>query len=552
MTLRIGIDVGGTHADGVLLDGHEVLAKKKILVDQSRLDEVILTLLSELLPFSGTELASIHLSTTLCTNAVVNDTLEPVGMLLQAGPGMNPDFLQCGPHLVFCDGAIDHRGQVVKKPDLSRVDAAATRFEDAGIGSVAVVTKFSQRNNSHEKVIAERLAHRFASISMGHRISGLANFPRRVYTTWLNAALTRQFTRFQRAITHGLEQLGVSCSCVILKADGGTMPFTQAASLPCQTVLSGPAASIMGCLALHSCDEDAILLDIGGTTTDIALLADGVPLFAPYGATIQGRPTLIRALYSKSVGLGGDSAVSLMNGDFVIGPERRGVPRALGGPVATPTDAMVTLGYLEAGERHRAIQSMTELVPDSAPRETAQRLLVCFAAQIKEAVAEMIDEVFSRPVFTVAALLNRTRLQPRQIIAVGGPAQALQQVLADCFAAACVVPDHFEVANAVGAARTRPTFEATLYADTAAGSLSLPERGILESISGNFTVEAARQRLRAAMAEMACEAGLRRCPEVEFTEEQVMQTVRGFATSGQVIALKAQIRPRLTASKENL
>ncbi len=552
MTLRIGIDVGGTHADGVLLQGHQVLAKKKVSVNEAGLDEVILALLQELLPSSAKELAAVHLSTTLCTNAVVNDTLDPVGMLVQSGPGMNPDFLQCGPHLVFCDGAIDHRGQVVKEPDFAKIDAAAAAFERDQIASLGVVTKFSQRNSSHEKAIADRLHGRFASISMGHRISGLANFPRRVYTTWLNAALTGQFTRFQRAIGSGLERLGVTCPCVILKADGGTMPFARAAALPCQTVLSGPAASIMGCLALHRCDQDAILLDIGGTTTDIALLADGVPLFAPYGATISGRPTLIRSFYSKSIGLGGDSAVSFVEGDFIIGPERRGVPWALGGPTPTPTDALIVLGYLEAGDRHRAAEAMRQLVSDAAPEATAQRLLVCFAAQIKKAVAAMIDEVFSRPVFTVAALLNRTRLQPREIVVVGGPAKALQHPLTDCFTIDCVVPEHFDVANAVGAARTQPTFEATLYADTAAGSLSLPERGIFETISPAFTVAEAKKRLGAEIVTMVEEAGLGKCPEIEFIEEQVMNTVRGFATSGQIITLKAQIRPHLTLLSETL
>lgn len=543
--LTIGIDVGGTHADGVLLDGKEILLKKKVLVDQDNLSESVLTLLKELVPKSGENLSAIHLSTTLCTNSVINDTLDQVGMLIQSGPGMNPDFLRCGEHIAFLDGAVDHRGHVVKDLDHGPIDEAASAFKRNGIDSIGVVTKFSQRNNIHEQQVRDRLRPRFAHVSMGHRLSGLPNFPRRVYTTWLNAALKSQFKQFRKAIAAGLEHLDVRCPCLILKADGGTMPFPVAASLPCETVLSGPSASVMGSLALHQGDRDAILLDIGGTTTDIAILADGVPLLEPYGVTIQGRPTLIRALNTRSVGLGGDSAVAWLEGGFTIGPERSGPPMALGGTVPTPTDAMIVLGNLDVGSLERATAAMEQLVPGRDAKETAHRLLDEFAEQIRQAVEKMIDDVFSRPVFTVAALLKRKRLDPHRIIAVGGPAGAMQKPIADCFGLDCVVPEHFEVANAVGAARTRPTLEATLYADTADGSLSIPEIGCQEVIPSSFSVQDAKDRLWEAVVAMGRESGLERIPDIDFTEEQVMNTVRGFTTSGRIISLKAQIQPDL-------
>ena len=545
MALIIGIDVGGTHADGVLLDGKEILLKKKVLVDHEELSGSVLTLLRELVPESGENLSAIHLSTTLCTNSVINDTLDQVGMLIQSGPGMNPDFLKCGDHAVFLDGAVDHRGHVVKDPDEMLIDEAASVFRRSNIDSIGIVTKFSQRNNIHETRICERLKPRFSHISMGHRLSGLPNFPRRVYTTWLNAALKSQFKQFREAITAGLDRLDVKCPCLILKADGGTMPFPVASSLPCETVLSGPSASVMGCLALHPGDRDAILLDIGGTTTDIAILADGVPLFEPYGVTIQERPTLIRALNTRSIGLGGDSRVVVNEGRFIIGPERSGPPMALGGAVPTPTDAMIVLGSLNAGSTERAMAAMEQLVPGQDVKLTARNLLTAFAEQVRQAVDNMIDDVFSRPVYTVAALLNRKRLDPHRIIAVGGPAVAMQQALRDCFSLDCVVPEHFEVANAVGAARTRPTLEATLYADTADGNLSIPEIGCQETILPSFDLQAAKDRLWDAVVRMGRDSGLTKIPDIVFTEEQVMNTVRGFTTSGRIISLKAQIQPDL-------
>lgn len=545
MALLIGIDVGGTHADGALLDGDQVLAKKKVQVDQDNLSTSVFTLLQALVPENKSDLARIHLSSTLCTNAIINNNLDQVGMLIQAGPGLNPSFLNCGEHICFLDGAIDHRGHVIRSPDDKMVEQAVARFREAGIASVGIVTKFSHRNNIHEQTLHDRLAECFTHISTGHRISGLPNFPRRVYSTWLNAALKSRFMAFKESMEKGLEQLQLDCPCHILKADGGTIPFAAAAEFPCETVHSGPSASVMGCLALQKNISDAILLDIGGTTTDIALLAGGVPLLEPYGITIHERPTLIRALNTRSVGLGGDSAVVYHNKDFVIGPNKKGPPMAFGGTRPTPTDAMVVLGTLHAGDKAKAEQAMQQLIADRPAEETATSLLASFAAQIKKAVDDMLDDVFSRPVYTVAALLKRKRLKPQQVITVGGPAEALQDILSASFGLPCIVPDHFEVANAIGSARTRPTLQATLYADTADCTLAIPETGVREKISSSFSMKDAEEKLRQVIAVQAEAFGLEKIAEIDFVERQEMNTVRGFHTVGKIISLKAQIRPGL-------
>ncbi|WP_163337561.1 hydantoinase/oxoprolinase family protein [Desulfopila sp. IMCC35008] len=545
MALIIGIDVGGTHADGVLLDGERILVKNKVPVDQANLSESILILLKTLVPESGQPLSRIHLSTTLCTNSVINNTLDTVGMFIQSGPGMNPDFLDCGEHVAFLDGAVDHRGHRLKDPDESQISEAVERFKKRSIKSIGIVTKFSQRNNCHEVMVRDRLENRFAHVSLGHRISGLPNFPRRVYTTWLNAALKSRFVEFREAISRGLKDLGIDAPCSILKADGGTMPFGAASSVPCETVLSGPSASVMGCLALEKGKDDAILLDIGGTTTDIAILAEGVPLLEPYGVTVTGRPTLIRALNTKSVGLGGDSAVRNSEDGFSIGPDRLGTPMCLGGTTPTPTDAMVVLGTLEAGSAVKAEEAMKQLAPDQDAAITAEQIMAEFVGKIQQAVEMMIEDVFSRPVFTVAALLGRKRIEPSRIIAVGGPALAMRKNLADQFGLPCTIPEHFEVANAIGAARTRPTMQATLYADTADGTLSIPETGCQEVISRGFTMQDAKEKLREAVAAMAGETGLGTVLNIDFLEVQEMNTVRGFSTSGKIMSLKAQVQPGL-------
>ncbi len=546
----IGIDVGGTHADGVLIDGTKLLAKKKVSVDHSRLGDCVIDLLSSLVPEDRSKLKRIHLSSTICTNAIITDKLEEVGMFVQAGPGMNPNFLNCGEHMFFLNGAIDHRGVALRYPDMEDVEKAISVLKEKGINSVGIATKFSHRNKEHEQAVQDHLADDFTHTSVGHRISGLPNFPRRVYSTWLNAALKTPFSTFKDAITQGLEQLQIDCPCHILKADGGTFPFTTACEFPCESIYSGPSASVMGCLALNNNAEDAILLDIGGTTTDISILAGGVPLLEPYGIPVAGRPTLIRALNTKSVGLGGDSAVSFKDNTFTIGPDKKGLPMALGGTIPTPTDAMIVLDKLDTGSKSKAEEAMMMLCPDRTATETATHLLVTFTKRVKEAVELMIEEVFSRPVYTVAALLNRQKIQASELITIGGPASALQEFLSDSFDLPCTVPPDFEVANAIGAARSRLTLQASLYADTADGMLSIPEISCLETITSSYSLDDGKQRLEEVINEMAAEMEMGSSPEVDFIEQLQMNTVRGFSTSGKILTLKAQIRPGLAQHEE--
>jgi N-methylhydantoinase A len=542
----IGIDVGGTHADGALLDGDKLVAKHKVGVDERHLSEVIITLLEKLVPADRSRLKRIQLSSTLCTNAIVTGALDPVGMLIQAGPGINPAFYSRSCSAWFLDGAIDHRGHIIRDPDPGKVADAAAAMQRQGIDSVGIVTKFSHRNNRHEQQVAKQLTGQFTHVSLGHRISGLPNFPRRVYSTWLNGALSSQFVRFKAALEQGFDHLGITCPCHILKADGGTIPFSRASEFPCESIHSGPSASLMGCLALGAPSGDAILLDIGGTTTDIALLVDGVPILEPYGIDIAGRPTLIRALKTTSIGLGGDSRVTWNNGVFEIGPARQGPSMAEGGSAPTPTDAMVVLGKLSLGSPARASAAMTALCPGQPPEVTAADLLHAFVEQVRLAVAAMIEEVFSRPVYSVAALLHRRRISPREIVAIGGPAAALQNFLGTALRLPCTVPAHYEVANAIGAARARLTVQATLYADTVDGQLSIPEISCLEAIPARFAMADAEKRLQGAIAGILQEMGMKGCPEIDLLERLEMNVVRGFSTSGKILTLKAQIRPGLT------
>lgn len=542
----IGIDVGGTHADGVLLDNGVVKRKKKVAVESHPLEETIITLLYSLLPDNKNDLKKIQLSTTLCTNALLTGNLARVGMFIEAGPGINPSFLQCGEYTHFLNGSIDHRGIEQKSPDLSAIDDIIEQWHVEGVDSVGIVTKFSHRNSRHEKLLGEKALDIFDHISLGHQLSGLPNFPRRVYTTWLNSSLKKVFAGFKDGISTGLKKHDISCPIYLLKADGGTMPFDVAGEFPCQTVHSGPSASVMGCLALHdNGPDDTILLDIGGTTTDIALFSEGLPLLEPYGVTVGGRPTLIRALYTRSVPIGGDSTISHGKDGYVIGPQKAGTAMGFGGSKPTPTDALITLGYMEGGDLSASRKGMEMLDDVSPAEETAKQVLQVFCDRIHEKVNSMVDTLFSRPVFTVSDLLEREKLEPSKLMIIGGPAMALKELLSKTFKLPCSVPHDFEVANAIGAARARQTVQLSLYCDTELNRLSIPELSLEEAPGGEYSLKDARKRLIEAVEDVAAKQTISPPYDIDIVEEFESSIVRGFNTTGKILSLKAQLRPGL-------
>ncbi|MDN5330825.1 MAG: hypothetical protein PWP45_50 [Tepidanaerobacteraceae bacterium] len=546
----IGIDVGGTHIDAVLLGNGKIIKKSKVPYASISMIEGICRAVDELLKNEGPcEIERVNLSTTLCTNAVLEGKTSPVGMILESGPGLDASFLACGEENVFLDGYIDHRGQEIKPFNENIVREAAVRFKEKGISAIGIATKFSVRNPIHELKVKELLGVDFFPVVMGHALSGKLNFPRRVYTTYLNAAVYERFSYFSSAIEKAFEERRIKASVNVLKADGGTMNLKKAVSFPVYTILSGPSASVMGCWGLSSINDDAVILDIGGTTTDISFFAGGVPLLEPKGIRIGNYPTVVRAIYSHSVAIGGDSAVRFERGKLAIGPRREGPPKTLGGPVPTPTDAMILMGLLNAGTKEKAYLAMKELgdIMGISPEETARLILERMGDIIREKVEKLLEDINNKPVYTIRELLYGEKISPKKAVIIGGPAKALSLVLERKLKLPCDVPENFEVANAIGAALSRVTAEITLFADTGQGYLTVPELGIREKIGKEFNLEKARKQAMELIKERASTlAPLSEEAEAEIVEESCFNMVRGFYTVGRNIRVKAQIKPSVT------
>ncbi|VFQ42484.1 hydantoinase/oxoprolinase family protein [Desulfoluna butyratoxydans] len=547
----IGLDVGGTHTDVVLIGKEGLIRQTKVPTDPENLFESILSGLESVI--RDTDTASVErivLSTTLTTNAVVTGKLETVGMVVAGGPGLDPKLFRCCEeyHTVF--GAVDHRGRVVEGLDRDAVEALADSFLAKGIRTVGVVGKFSTRNPGHEQRMEEILMKKgIERVFTGHTVSGQLNFPRRIHTTFLNASVYAIHRRFYESVRDSLKEKGIDIPIYILKADGGTMEMETSMIHPGESVMSGPSASVMGSIPWASDSVDTLVLDVGGTTTDIAILVKRAPVLEPLGITVGPWRTLIRSLKSTSVGLGGDSLIRVDNGAVIIGPQRLGPAMAFGGPEPTPTDAMVVLdpdgtqGDLAmAKEGMRRVGEALGLSPEEAARKVMETMGRTILDHARKAVAE----INAKPVYTIHEMMEGYRVAPEEILLLGGPAKALSGYLADCTDKAVRPVPRWGVANAIGAALARTTCEVTLFADTEKGVILIPEENYSKTMDHHYTLDDAEETARNFLVEKARQAGSRTAsPETEIVESIAFNMVRGFRTTGKNIRVRAQVKPGL-------
>ena len=557
-----GIDVGGTNTDAALIKDDLVVATGKVPTDQDNLVESTAAALESILgSWRGAEPLELHLSTTLSTNIVVEGRGEPVFVAAVPGPGMRIEDLNLGFPVYRLSGSVDHRGRETAGLIPEEVKAALASARQAGMEALAAVGKFSHRNPSQEleiEALAQEGSFGFRHITLGHRLSGRPNFPRRLATSYLNASVAGQQAGFVEMVKR-LMLRGRSIGRVyLLKADGGTMTLEDSLIRPIETILSGPAASLMGAQALTEHRHgNAVIVDIGGTTTDIAVQVSGEPVFEPQGAEIAGHKTLVPALFARSIGLGGDSEIRVIEGArggtraprLLIGPKRAGTPAALGGSRATPTDAAAALGLTSIGDAARAQRAVAELARalGLGIEEAAQEVINGFTRQLVEAIEEAYAYLESRPVYTISELLAPPDIRPRVLIGLGGPAEVFIPLAAQAMGIGWEVLPYHEEANAIGAAASRPTAAVTYHADTALGAATVPEMDYIGEIHRPmfFDLNKARQEAQRWAAEQGKRLGVMDLKDISIIEEESFNMVRGFHTVGRILTIRAQVRPNV-------
>ena len=421
--LGLGIDAGGTYTDVAVYDFETdaVLAKGKALTTKwdytigvgAALDAVEASLLGSV------DLVAI--STTLATNAIVEGHGQEVGLLVMPPYGMfDPADIDHSP-TVAIEGAMDIDGS-----ELSPIDEEQTRrvaremVERNSIGAFAVSGFGGAINPVHELAIKAILRDETGlSVTCGHELSGLLDFRTRARTAVLNARIMPRLEKFLNEAQASLRARGVTAPVMVVKGDGSLMSATVANERPIETVLSGPAASVAGARKLTD-REDAIVLDMGGTTSDTAMVREGQVAVCDDGARVGGFKTHVRALDMRTAGLGGDSLIRVKERRLIVGPRRVA-------PIAWLSDewpeATATIDYLEervddyaASAEPMDIVVATGHVDGFQPSER-EAILLDALRERPMALAELAERIGAKS----WRLLSISRLEEHYVVQRCGP-----------------------------------------------------------------------------------------------------------------------------------
>lgn len=326
MKLGIGIDTGGTYTDAVLYDfsSGEVVGSAKALTTREDLSVGILHALdglpADLLPQAGV----LSLSTTLATNACVENKGGRAKLIFFGGnrkviDELGPKYgLPPSSEIHIQEGYTTLSGESVREPDWEffrrSIEESFQGLDGAGILEMNAMNNGGAIESRAKEIFQQCFP---IPVICGHELFSELNCLQRGASTLLNAQLFPVIQEFLNAIRRAMEQRRLNPAIVIVRSDGSLMSEAFARTHPVETLLCGPAASVMGSAALTG-EKNCIVVDMGGTTTDIAVVRDGVPVKVTQGVRIGKWKTLVGGLYIKTVGLGGDSAVHYRDGSLVL------------------------------------------------------------------------------------------------------------------------------------------------------------------------------------------------------------------------------------------
>ena len=447
-TLRIGVDVGGTNTDAVAMSGSEVMGWSKAVTTPEVTDGIV-TAVRAVLDDCGASpdaIGAVMIGTTHFTNALVEGRrLVPTAVVrlgLPATRGL-PPFIDwperlravLGDHVYLCHGGHEFDGRLISPIDHGELRAAAADIAAKGVGSVAVASVFSPVDDSFEAEARDVLADEAPEldISLSSEIGRLGLLERENAAV-VNACLRPLAERTVSGLIGALVELGLDCPLHVSQNDGTLMSADFARRYPVATFASGPTNSMRGAAFLSGI-RDGVVIDVGGTTSDVGVLVHGFPREASTAVSVAGVRTNFRMPDVLSLGLGGGSLVRSSNGavgdggDVTVGPDSVGYEltnRALvfGGGELTATDIAAAAGMADIGDRATVSDVDAALVGDAVE---------CMQDMLATAVEQM-----------------KTSADPVPVVVVGGGGVLVRDGLAG--ASETIRPDYFSVASAIGAA----------------------------------------------------------------------------------------------------
>ena len=450
MAYILGIDTGGTYTDGVVYDEerHRILSKGKALTTHKNLHLGIAGCLETLDKGLFPKIRQVNLSTTLATNAIVEEQGRPIALFLLGG---RPEGKLPAEILKEIPGSFDIRGRQVIPLDKEALKTAANQIKGQ-VEAVAISGFASVRNNRHEAEARDIIRHITGlPVTCAHELSSGLGYYDRTVTTALNARLLPVIFELMTAVKAVLAKKNLTLPLMIVTGSGSLVSEQAALRRPIETVLSGPAASISGAMYLSGC-KNGLILDMGGTTTDIALVKNGRVKQSRQGAYVGGYRLHISAARIHTCGLGGDSRIYLDGKNHLqIGPQRacplcraKAVsPQALAEEkeaAFTPTDLLHAEGTFLRWDAEASVAAIKELARHAGIQPE----------QFPGHVRDLIEEKLAKSLADCAeGTMEKEKLQ---IVAVGAPSPMWVPGAARLLCCSPQFPEHGEVANAIGAA----------------------------------------------------------------------------------------------------
>ncbi len=443
MNYRLGIDVGGTNTDAVIIDENNNVISKCKEVTTADISTGINKAVEDAISKSKVNLGNIKnamLGTTHATNAIIERKgLSKVGVIrLSAPSGLSiPPFIDWPETLLksiqysykIVKGGYEYNGIPISNPDKEEIRIALNELIEEGIESLAISCTFSPVNNEQEnmaKEIAEEMLGKDFPITLSHEIGSLGLIERE-NAAILNAAIRKLAENAYSSFQNVLKENNLNADLFITQNDGTLMSIEYAKRYPVLTIASGPTNSLRGAAFLSGL-KDAIVVDVGGTTTDIGVLNKGFPRESSDAVNIGGVRTNFRMPDLISIGLGGGSIVNFSNNGVTVGPQSVGykiINEALvfGGSTLTATDIAVAEGLAIIGDKSKVRHIDKHKVEN-----------------VRKVINEMVENAIDKMKITADDV---------DVIAVGGGSIIIPGNLRGV--KNVVKPEHFEVANAIGA-----------------------------------------------------------------------------------------------------
>lgn len=465
----LGIDTGGTYTDAVLFETNtgQVIGKAKAPTTHASLEDGIMKSIGALSDDTNlSEIEKVVLSTTLATNAIVEGQGHPTGLILIGDPpkGELPSVL-----MAQVGGKVNVKGKIITPLD---ADAAEKAIQSIAphVEAFAVSGMMSVRNAALELQVKAMIQESCAlPVVCGHELSAKLGFHDRTVTCILNASLIPIIEDFIKSVEKALKIFNIHAPVFMVKGDGALASLSFIRKKPIESILSGPAASIMGAMALTKA-KDGIVIDMGGTTTDSAVVRDHSLALSSLGASVGGWQTQVDSAKITTWGLGGDTQIVPRRSEneyhislpYLTG--RRVLPACRGGEEGlTPTDLLHLTGAFVQWD-----PSLSKTVLDQQA-EACQMLP-------EEYIQASEDEIFNTIEEKVLSVYRNERIPETEpqygylkrvegvqadtedllkrlpVIAIGAPAGVWYTKLRERTGQMVLIPEHYEVANAVGAA----------------------------------------------------------------------------------------------------